>query len=148
MVRPLIAASLTFLLASRGASAEKRVALVIGNSNYALAPLTNPKNDVDDVAAALKRLNFEVTKGIDLAIAQFDQTVDDFAAAATNARFETAIWRRYRPGQRRRDLTAVPGLRSRGGSPLLASVTASMWLSMRASMRSRRSIWKGVTTRH
>ena len=36
------------------------VALVIGNSNYRLAPLGNPRNDADDVAAALKLPRFDV----------------------------------------------------------------------------------------
>ena len=49
------------------ASAEKRVALVIGNSAYKHAPaLANPKNDAEGIAAALARLNFEVLAGTDL----------------------------------------------------------------------------------
>ncbi len=69
-----------------GAFAEKRVALVIGNSNYEYAlPLRNPKNDADDLASALRRLNFGVTKGIDLTTAQFDQAVEEFVVAARNA---------------------------------------------------------------
>jgi formylglycine-generating enzyme required for sulfatase activity len=67
------------------APAEKRVALVIGNSNYTLAPLDNPKNDADDVAAALKRLQFDVTERKDLTVREFDQAVDAFEAAARNA---------------------------------------------------------------
>jgi len=39
-----------------GAVAEKRVALVVGNSAYQYAPkLTNPRNDATDIAAALKK---------------------------------------------------------------------------------------------
>ena len=64
---------------------ERRVALVIGNSNYPEAPLSNPKNDATDVAGALKRLNFDVTKGLDLTITEFDSTLDGFMAAATDA---------------------------------------------------------------
>ena len=42
------------------ARAEKRVALVIGNSAYAHAPaLPNPKNDARTLAAALRRLHFD-----------------------------------------------------------------------------------------
>jgi len=40
--------------------AEKRVALVIGNSSYADKPLTNPANDAEDLAKALRRLGFDV----------------------------------------------------------------------------------------
>lgn len=42
-------------------ASERRVALIIGNSNYTYAPkLVNPKNDAEDVASILKRLNFQV----------------------------------------------------------------------------------------
>ena len=46
------------LLACSGAAlAERRVALVVGNSTYRNAPeLTNPKNDASDMASALKGL--------------------------------------------------------------------------------------------
>lgn len=45
----------------------RRVALVIGNSAYKeTAPLANTGNDAADMAAVLKRLDFEVLVGIDL----------------------------------------------------------------------------------
>ena len=54
------------LWASLPAFAERRVALVIGNSNYRDVPvLANPRNDAEDVAAALKRLGFDTTVGLD-----------------------------------------------------------------------------------
>ena len=44
------------------ASAAQRVALVIGNAEYAHAPeLANPLNDANDIGTALDRLGFEVT---------------------------------------------------------------------------------------
>lgn len=39
---------------------HKRVALVIGNGDYKDAPLKNPPNDAEDVAATLRSLGFEV----------------------------------------------------------------------------------------
>jgi hypothetical protein len=49
------------------ALADKRVALVIGNSAYKNAPqLKNPANDATDMAAALKRLGFDVVSGLDV----------------------------------------------------------------------------------
>ena len=39
---------------------EARVALVIGNSNYKLAPLENPANDAADLANALEKQGFKV----------------------------------------------------------------------------------------
>jgi hypothetical protein len=38
----------------------ERLALVIGNSAYHTAPLKNPQNDAEDMAATLKKLNFKV----------------------------------------------------------------------------------------
>jgi hypothetical protein len=38
----------------------KRIALVIGNANYASAPLKNPLNDAADVSASLRQSGFEV----------------------------------------------------------------------------------------
>ena len=41
-------------------SGENRTALVIGNATYRTAPLRNPVNDAQSVAAALKTLGFDV----------------------------------------------------------------------------------------
>ena len=52
------------------AAAEKRVALVIGNSAYENVPrLTNPSNDAADVAAKLKRSASRWSKASTLASA-------------------------------------------------------------------------------
>ena len=39
---------------------SKRIALVIGNANYASAPLKNPINDAADISTALRQSGFEV----------------------------------------------------------------------------------------
>jgi Caspase domain len=68
------------------AFADKRVALVIGNSAYRnTPPLRNPRNDAQDVAAALKRSGFETIVGVDLDKAGMDETAIKFARAARNA---------------------------------------------------------------
>ncbi len=68
------------------ASAQKRVALVVGNSAYQhTAPLANPKNDAADVADALKKLGFQVVEGFDLDKAAFDLKVHEFATALRGA---------------------------------------------------------------
>jgi uncharacterized caspase-like protein/TPR repeat protein len=55
------------LLAGQAAAAETRVALVIGNAAYDHAPaLANPVHDARGIAAALRRLGFQVEQGIDL----------------------------------------------------------------------------------
>jgi hypothetical protein len=64
------------------AIADKRVALVIGNSAYQHAPaLTNPTNDAIDVAAALKQLSFTVIDGLDLDKLTMERKLRDFARA-------------------------------------------------------------------
>ncbi len=68
------------------AQAEKRVALVVGNSNYQHAPaLKNPSNDAQDVAITLKRLGFEVIAGQDLDERGMAQKVRDFARSLEGA---------------------------------------------------------------
>jgi len=85
MVRVAIA---LFLLAvvSSVAQAEKRVALVIGNSAYQHSPeLSNPRNDAEDFAAALRTLGIEVIKGLDLDKQAMDREVRKFSAALSGA---------------------------------------------------------------
>ncbi len=65
---------------SQNAFAERRVALVIGNSAYQhTTALLNPSNDAEDVTAKLRRLNFDVVTGNDLTGDEFSQLVVDFA---------------------------------------------------------------------
>jgi len=60
----------------------KRVALVIGSSNYrSVARLANPANDAKLIANALKSLGFELIGGgaqLDLDKAGFDAVVQSF----------------------------------------------------------------------
>jgi uncharacterized caspase-like protein len=79
------------LALSCSAQAEKRVALVIGNSAYQnTAPLKNPRSDAEDMSAALKRLGFDVTSGYDLDDRGMSQKVRDFARSLDGA--ETALF--------------------------------------------------------
>ena len=66
----------SLLLAPLPAQAQKRVALVIGNSAYQNAGLLdNPKNDATDVADALNKHGFHVIAGFDLNKAGMDQKI-------------------------------------------------------------------------
>jgi formylglycine-generating enzyme required for sulfatase activity len=77
---------IAMLAATPAAHAQKRVALVIGNSTYLYAGvLANPKNDATDMAAALKKHGFQVIDGFDLDKAAFDRKVRDFASALKGA---------------------------------------------------------------
>jgi uncharacterized caspase-like protein len=74
------------MLAATNANAERRVALVVGNSDYAqAATLHNPRNDASDLAAALKKLGFEVVLGLDLDHQRFADTIDQFARLLDDA---------------------------------------------------------------
>ena len=56
-----------------------RIALVIGNSDYSnVGKLNNPKNDADDIASILKKLNFDVTKIMDANLIDIQKSVNDF----------------------------------------------------------------------
>jgi len=78
--------SFLLLLVSPVAHADKRVALVIGNSAYRpQGELTNPRNDATDVAAALKMHGFQVIEGFDLDKVALDRKLRDFAAALAGA---------------------------------------------------------------
>ena len=71
---------------SISAHAERRVALVIGNAAYTDAGrLANPRNDAQDLGAALSRLGFDVTVEADVGSLQFEQTVAGFVAKARGA---------------------------------------------------------------
>ncbi|HEX4767031.1 MAG TPA: caspase family protein [Lichenihabitans sp.] len=104
---------LTFLTAS-AAWADKRVALVIGNSNYqAVAQLPNPANDARAFAQVLKDAHFDsVVVKTDLGIDAFRQALRDFTALAADA--DTAVF-----------FYAGHGLEV-GGSNLLVPVDAKL----------------------
>jgi formylglycine-generating enzyme required for sulfatase activity len=65
-MRLLLAILALVVSAASAAHADKRVALVIGNGAYRnVTALLNPRNDANDIAASLKRLNFSVNRVID-----------------------------------------------------------------------------------
>jgi hypothetical protein len=79
-----IAASAFFATA---AAAERRVALVIGNSAYKNAPtLTNTTNDSNAISKLLKSSGFEVViSRNDLGVVDFKRTVREFLITAENS---------------------------------------------------------------
>jgi uncharacterized caspase-like protein len=73
-------------LLSSNAQAERRVALVIGNSAYQhTAKLDNPRNDAADMGAALRKHGFQIIEGFDLDKASLDRKIRDFAGALVGA---------------------------------------------------------------
>jgi Caspase domain len=77
----------TLLLACQPALAVKRVALVVGNSNYKNAALLpNPANDAAAVAATLKGAGFDVVDSrLDLQAADMRRALRDFADQARDS---------------------------------------------------------------
>jgi len=72
---------------TKQALADKRVALVVGISQYRNTTLNlpNPKNDAEDVAAVLRTLGFEVIYKTDVSKRELELSMAQFARAATNA---------------------------------------------------------------
>ncbi|MGO9984443.1 MAG: caspase family protein [Rhodomicrobium sp.] len=80
MVRALVSIVLAFWLAGAAAlaaHAEARLALLIGNQDYAakVGPLKNPLRDIELVGAALEKLGFSVTKLANANKAQMDEAI-------------------------------------------------------------------------
>ncbi len=65
-------------LFSNHASAQIRVALVIGNANYKSSPLANPANDATDMTVALRKRGFEVASYTNLDRKGMRQAIRDF----------------------------------------------------------------------
>jgi len=87
-LRTLFAALAVLIMTTAGfaASPERRVALVIGNAGYQhFSGLPNPRNDAEDVAAALRRLGFAVVDGPDLTKREMDRKMAEFARLAQDA---------------------------------------------------------------
>jgi uncharacterized caspase-like protein len=84
----LVITSVTAGLAIPGTAlaADKRVALVVGNSAYKNTPtLVNPKNDAEDIAAKLTGMGFNVILGLDLDKTGMDRKIGEFAEALNGA---------------------------------------------------------------
>ncbi|NEW93377.1 caspase family protein [Rhodopseudomonas sp. BR0M22] len=76
-----LAATMLFGAGIGGASAESRVALVIGQAAYRAVPaLPNPVNDAKAIGAMLGDAGFEVTEAADLSQNELRAKVGDFAA--------------------------------------------------------------------
>ena len=89
-LRPMLASVALVLIGCTAASfpavADRRVALVIGNSAYRnTVQLPNPRNDATDVAKMLKIAGFEVVEGADLDKRGMDDAFRRFADAAAGA---------------------------------------------------------------
>jgi hypothetical protein len=75
------------LLSTDAAWADRKVALVVGNTQYRNPSLVllNPKNDAEDVAAALRALDFEVVLVVNAGKRDFDSAITQFSGMAVGA---------------------------------------------------------------
>jgi len=62
---------------------SKRYALVIGNSDYKIGALRNPKNDATDMAAVLKNLGFDVSLYVNLGQEEMKTRIREFGDKIT-----------------------------------------------------------------
>ncbi len=86
-IAAVLLAAVLLSAGSSGASADRRVALVIGNSAYKAqgAALSNPKNDAQDTSEALRDLGYDVLSVTDASKRDFDLALAKFARMATGA---------------------------------------------------------------
>lgn len=84
--RSIVAAMLALCLMIAPASGERRVALVVGNSQYHFANvIPNPSNDAHDIAAKLTALSFDVVRGTNLNEQSFTAKIREFAKKLRDA---------------------------------------------------------------
>jgi len=98
----LLAGALLAALLATPARADKRVALVVGNANYAgVTPLKNPLNDAPDIAKALKEIGFDVILKLDAKKPDFERALAEFTRRAADA--DVALFYYAGHGVQRRD---------------------------------------------
>ena len=85
-MKQILVSLLLLAFAASAAHAERRVALVIGNSGYEhVTQLTNPDNDAKGMAEKLTSLDFEVVTGTNLSLRDMRKTVREFIAKLEGA---------------------------------------------------------------
>ena len=86
MFRGLLFFLLLVGLSAGAAHAERRVALLMGNSAYPGAPLENPRNDVELLQEKLQAAGFDkVEHYLDLNVNQMSRRIEEFQAAVAGA---------------------------------------------------------------
>ena len=82
-----LAIFLLLLFATLSATAaEQRIALVIGNSKYASAPLRNPVNDATAMAKKLREMGFEVILRSDVSQREMTRAISEFGQKLAHSR--------------------------------------------------------------
>jgi uncharacterized caspase-like protein len=85
-LRLLFLLAFSFLVGCGSALADKRVALVIGNSAYQkVAKLSNPANDAAAVSTMLKSAGFEVDSRLNLSASELRRSLREFGGKSRDA---------------------------------------------------------------
>jgi uncharacterized caspase-like protein len=77
-MKKLVLVITAFILCISVSSQEKRLALVIGNSDYGKNSLLNPVNDARSIEKVLQGIGFEVLQHENLDRKEMARTIDDF----------------------------------------------------------------------
>lgn len=89
----ITAAALFLMFTVAEAQADKKVALVIGNSRYANeATLANPHNDAEDMAEVLSRIGFKVMVKFDLDYNSLRNSLMEFTQLADQAEIAAVFY--------------------------------------------------------
>jgi uncharacterized caspase-like protein len=98
----------------------ERIALVIGNSNYAGAgTLRNPTNDARAIAAALRGVGFtEVVERYDLPLTEMSKALKDFGDRVNGADWAVVYYAGQRHGDERRCLPVARRCETGEGTPV------------------------------
>src|SRR6266508_5968525 len=83
---------LAFFFRPSAATAEKRIALVIGNAGYHVGPLATPANDAGLIAQTLQAAGFDVVGARDLDQDSLRRAFRDFLEKATGAGRDTVAF--------------------------------------------------------
>ncbi len=86
------ACTLLMALTPLAYSQSERMALVVGNSAYPGAPLTNPKNDARAMADLLRQAGFTVDQQMDTSQAQLTQAVARFGQAIKDPKVKFGLF--------------------------------------------------------
>ena len=82
----VLVTAIFMLLGVSSARAEKKIALIVGNAQYAnVGQLRNPGNDAPDLAATLKSIGFEVILKTNAAKNDFDRALAEFSRKSVGA---------------------------------------------------------------
>ena len=73
-------------------AAERKLALVIGNSNYRISPLKNPENDARAVGESLKTLGFEVIERENTSLRELIEALRQFSLQAQDAQVRLVFY--------------------------------------------------------